>query len=193
MKCPSCSSAPLQPLNLESHLKASGCSACKGTWLSAADYWAWLEHHGDRLPEKAPEETPIEAAGSQKAKLCPCCKRIMLRYKVGHGLNFAVDQCGHCNGVWLDENEWDALKQRNLHDEIHLMFSAAWQSDLRKSEAQKLLSNIYAEHFKEDYDKVQEIKSWLSAHPEKERILDYLANKDPYSLGRSDAWVSTKL
>lgn len=182
MKCPSCSHAPLQPLNLESHLKASGCPSCKGTWISAKDYWTWLEQHGDRLPEKEPEGTPVEAADTQKAKLCPCCQRIMLRYKVGHGLSFAVDQCGHCNGVWLDANEWDALKQRNLHDEIHLIFSAAWQSDLRKNEAQKLLGSIYTEHFGTDYDKVKQIKSWLSSHPEKARILDYLANKNPYSI-----------
>ena len=106
----------------------------------------------------------------------------MLRYQVGHTLDFAVDQCGHCNGVWLDPDEWKALKQRNLHDEIHLIFSAAWQSQRRKDEAQKLLSGIYAESFGTDYDKIRQVKAWLDAHPERRRIIDYLFNSDPYSI-----------
>lgn len=80
-----------------------------------------------------------------------------------------------------------------MHDEIYLIFSAAWQADLRNHEVQNLLSSIYAEYFGEDYEKMKAIKAWLSNHAEKGRILDYLTNKDPYSLGRSDAGVSTKL
>ena len=184
MKCPSCSSAPLQPLSLESHLKAAGCNNCQGHWLSAKNYWDWLEQNGDRLPEKEPEGSSLTSADTQKAKLCPQCQHIMLRYKVGHGLDFAVDQCGHCNGVWLAANEWDLLKQRNLHDEIHLIFSAAWQVQLRKEDAKAVLTDIYEEHFGNEYERIKQIKSWLNSHPEKTRILDYLTNLDPYMISR---------
>jgi Zn-finger nucleic acid-binding protein len=182
MKCPSCSGSPLASIRLDSQLKASTCSACEGKWLSANDYWAWLETHGQTLPEKEPEGLPIEVADSQQAKLCPDCKCIMLRYKVGHGLNFRLDQCGSCHGIWLDAQEWEALAQRNLHDEIHLIFSAPWQSQVRKEEAQQVLNTLYQDRFQADYDKIKQIKAWLSTHPEKARIMDYLTNPDPYSI-----------
>lgn len=182
MKCPSCSASPLQPLNLESELKASGCVSCEGRWITAKNYWDWLDRHGDRLPEKEPDGVPIQPSDSQHAKLCPHCRRIMLRYKVGHGLSFTVDQCGSCNGVWLDADEWEALKQRNLHDEIHLIFSAAWQSQIRKDRGRKMLCDIYTERFGIDYEKVKQIKVWLNNHPEKVHILNYLSNSDPYAV-----------
>ncbi|NEO87824.1 MAG: zf-TFIIB domain-containing protein [Spirulina sp. SIO3F2] len=184
MKCPACKGSTLQTIHLESHLKAAHCPACEGKWITADDYWHWLEQHGDTLPEKEPEGIPIKAADQQQAKLCPDCQRIMLRYKVGHGLNFRLDQCGSCNGIWFDANEWEALKQRNLHDEVHLIFSAPWQSQIRKDEARQLLEGIYAQTFQTDYAKVQELKTWLDPHPQRAAILDYLASLDPYSIQR---------
>ncbi len=185
MKCPVCKDTALQSTSLEEHLAASSCSTCAGKWLSSSDYWSWLEKHGDTLPEKPPEGTPIEAFDRQRAKLCPQCQRIMLRYKVGHDLAFLLDQCGNCNGIWFDKNEWEALKQRNLHDEVHLVFSAPWQAAIRKEEARKLLMSIYAESFQNDYEKIKQLKTWIENHPEKEKILHYLSDADPYSIGSS--------
>ncbi|MBT9313886.1 TFIIB-type zinc ribbon-containing protein [Leptothoe spongobia] len=187
MKCPVCSDSSLHITSLESRLNASCCSDCQGQWISANDYWTWLKHHGETLPEKEPDELPIQADDVQRAKLCPECKRIMLRYKVGHSLDFRLDQCGSCNGVWFDANEWEALKQRNLHDEVHLIFSAPWQSQVRKDEARKLLEAIYTEAFSDDYGKIKEIKSWIENHPEQEKILNYLSNEDPYEIGASNS------
>ena len=102
MNCPVCKNTPLQPTVLEQELKASSCDSCQGQWISAMDYWQWLDHHGETLPEKEPDSIPLEVADHQKAKLCPECRRIMLRYKVGHGLAFTLDQCSSCNGIWFD-------------------------------------------------------------------------------------------
>lgn len=182
MKCPVCKTASLKTAELESHLKAANCPKCEGTWIAATDYEHWLEKHGDRLPEKEPEGIAIAADDQQQAKLCPDCKRIMLRYKVGHGLNFRLDQCGSCNGIWFDTNEWDALKQRNLHDEVHLIFSAPWQAQVRQDEARQLLDGVYTQTFKADYGKIKDFKAWLDEHPERQAVLGYLASLDPYSL-----------
>ena len=182
MKCPSCPSSPLHLTDLASHLKASSCFSCKGKWIAASDYWTWLDRQGEALPEKTPDDIPLQVADTQKAKLCPRCQRIMLRYRVGHGLDFRLDQCGHCKGIWFDANEWEALAQRNLHDEVHLIFSAPWQSKIRKAEARQMLDTIYENSFQADYDKVKQIKAWLDTHPEKKRIIDYLNNPDPYAI-----------
>ena len=186
MKCPVCSASSLHLTRLESHLQALSCPDCEGKWISSSNYWAWLKHHDETLPEKEPNECPIQADDNQRAKLCPECKRIMLRYKVGHSLDFRLDQCGSCNGVWFDANEWEALKQRHLHDEVHLIFSAPWQSQVRKDEAQRLLATIYTDTFKDDYEKVKQIKTWIDDHPEQEKILNYLNNSDPYAIGSTN-------
>ena len=181
MKCPVCFSPTLKPIQLDSHLKALYCHNCEGKWLSAADYWDWLDKHGDTLPEKEPESLPIETADVQRAKLCPRCRRIMLRYQVGHGLTFALDQCDNCNGFWFDANEWEALRECNLHDEVHLIFSAPWQAQLRKTESRQFLESLYAQSFKDDYEKTKHIKAWIDQHPEKDMIQGYLTSADPYS------------
>ena len=169
MNCPVCKTTPLQSMTLEQQLKASSCSDCQGQWIGAVDYWQWLERHGETLPEKEPDSIPLEVADSQKAKLCPECRRIMLRYKVGHGLTFTLDQCSSCNGIWFDANEWDALRQRNLHDEVHLVFSAPWQAQVRREESRQVLAKLYTEWFQHDYDKIKTIKEWIEQHPQQEK------------------------
>ena len=185
MKCPVCKDTTLKSTRLESELKAATCASCGGKWISASDYWNWLDRHGETLLEKEPEEAPIEVSDNQKAKICPWCRHIMLRYKVGRGLNFTLDQCGNCNSIWFDRNEWEALKQRNLHDEVHLVFSAPWQDRIRKEETHQLLDSLYKKRFKEDYDRVRQIKDWIDNHPEKDEILAYLSSSDPYSISNA--------
>ena len=180
MTCPVCKNTPLKSTALEQQLKASNCSSCQGQWIGATDYWQWLERQGETRPEKEPDSIPLEVADHQKAKLCPECRRIMLRYKVGHGLTFTLDQCSSCNGIWFDANEWEALRQRNLHDEVHLVFSAPWQAQVRREEARQVLAALYTEWFEDDYDKIKAFKAWMADHPQREKILDYLASTDPY-------------
>jgi Zn-finger nucleic acid-binding protein len=181
MNCPVCKDVSLNTITLESDLPAVACDECGGNWISASKYWAWLENHGPALAEKQPEGEPIAATDVQHAKICPECRRLMLRYQIGHGLDFALDQCGSCNGVWFDKNEWEALKQRNLHDEVHLIFTAPWQTQVRKDERRRHLETIYARQFQGDYAEIKRIKEWVDAHPEKSRILAFFNDPDPYS------------
>ena len=180
MNCPVCKSHELKSVELDSKLSAFACDTCGGNWINSSRYWDWLKEHGPNLPEKSVEGETINVSDHQQAKLCPECRRIMLRYKIGHGLGFSVDQCAGCNGVWLDSKEWDALKSRNLHDDINLIFTEPWQSAARKEEAHQHLDAIYAKQFKQDYDELKRIKRWLDNHPERERIIAFLNDADPY-------------
>ena len=75
----------------------SRCPACEGHWISGRAYFDWLDSHGDALPERTYEGPEILIADTQLAKLCPECSRILLRYVVGHGTDFAIDHDN--NGV----------------------------------------------------------------------------------------------
>ena len=123
--CPVCNQSPLKKLNLEEGLAAKNCDTCCGHWLSRSSYMKWLKLQPEIVSEKPLSEFSLETNETQRAKLCPNCEKILLRYNIGHGLHFSVDHCGSCGGIWLDGNEWAILKKKGLHDEIHKIFSTS--------------------------------------------------------------------
>lgn len=142
------------------------CNKCRGRWLGSYHYWKWRDKQGKSLPElpKA-ERADLPVADSQAAKLCPECGHILIRYPVGYEIDFQLDRCGNCGGVWFDKNEWEVLESRNLHDDVHKIFSAVWQAAVRKETHEKTMQEFYREKFgAADYQKIQEIKSWINNH-----------------------------
>jgi Zn-finger nucleic acid-binding protein len=133
------------------------------------------------LPEKPYDGPEIEISDTQLAKVCPECSCLMLRYRVGRGTTFAIDHCGACSGVWLDRGEWDSLKGRNLHDEINAILTIPWQTQARREERRRNLDKIYAKQFGDSYGEVQRVRAWLDAQPNRDRVLAFLMDRDPYS------------
>ena len=143
MKCLVCNSEAIFEKVVEEKLKVKECKNCGGQWLPSSQYYPWLEHHDQILPELQYSDITYEVNDSQNAKICPDCGRILLRFKVGHGLQFSLDHCSNCNGVWFDKNEWKALVDRNLHDELPRIFSTEWQRHIRKEERAKYFDEVY--------------------------------------------------
>lgn len=181
MNCPVCKTSDLSAIELEEDLPVHVCADCDGHWISGRGYHDWLQRRGETLPERAYEGPEITVGDTQQAKICPECSRILLRYNVGRGTGFAIDHCGACNGVWLDRGEWDALKGRNLHDEVNRIFTAPWQSQARREERRQNLDHIYARRFGDDYDEIKRVRQWLESHPERDRLLAFLTDSDPYA------------
>jgi Zn-finger nucleic acid-binding protein len=177
MQCPSCKSGLLVANVSGEGLRSRVCNQCEGRWISSTDYWKWLEQHGERLPEsdRGGEELVLE--DSADPKICPDCGHIMFKYQVGHGLGFKLDHCDACNGVWFDRNEWDVLKSRNLHDEVHLVFSAPWQSEVKAEERARAFEILHRAKFGEDYERLKEFKRWIDGHEQRSSILAFLASQ----------------
>ena len=180
MHCPACKTNTLRPSSLDNQLPAQHCSTCDGNWLNADQYFAWLDQQPARLSEKPYEGPTLELADTQHAKLCPSCMRIMLRYEVGHDTQVTLDQCAACDGIWLDHHEWEALKGRNLHDEIHLVFTAPWQSQVRKDASKARLTSIYQQRFGEHFSELKRLHDWLHQQPNKSDMLSFLSKPDPF-------------
>jgi Zn-finger nucleic acid-binding protein len=176
MLCPVCKTEPLRNERLEGNLWTSRCGRCGGQWLKAEDYWRWREVQGDKLPEKpAGEAVPLPVCESNRAKLCPNCGHILTRYKVGHDLPFTLDRCGSCAGIWFDRNEWESLKSRNLHDAVHMVFSDAWQAQIRHAEHARARERWLLERFGEnDLAELRRIRDWINAHPKAIEIRAFL-------------------
>lgn len=108
-------------------------------------------------------------------KDCPECRHRLTRYKVGHGLNFFIDRCAYCGGVWLDRYEWEVLKGHHLHDHIDFVFSQSWQADVKREGQDEEQERRLIERFGEDdLAEIRRIKAWLEAHPKRHELMAFL-------------------
>ncbi len=179
MMCPVCKNIGLEPATLEKELPASICPKCGGTWISFGQYWTWLEKHGPHLAEKSSAGPCSPVQDSKGVKICSECGGILLKYHVGHELPFAIEQCGKCKGIWLDKSEWDVLKAKNLHDEIHLILQTDWQKAIRREEYEHTVEQTYKNRFgPEIYAEIKRIREWLARQPERQALLAYLTESE---------------
>jgi Zn-finger nucleic acid-binding protein len=180
MNCPVCQSEVLVESNLEENLPSFACANCGGNWIRGREYWRWLEKHGHNLPEiNEPAQDQLRAEDAAM-KPCPECAFTMFKYKVGHGLEFHLDQCMGCKGIWFDQNEWELLRARNLHDDIHALFTAPWQAEATREERKRRLEHMYIRKFgAEDYAEIKRVRAWLGEHKYKHELLAYLTDPDP--------------
>jgi len=175
MKCPNCINVSLLPKLLEKDLKSLHCESCEGRWIPSSWYEDWLQYHKDDVSGQAFSDVNLDVKDAKQAKLCPECRRILVRYKVGHGVDFGLDHCGGCNGVWLDKNEWESLKLRDLHDELNKIFTVPWQQSIFEEEQRNALDKLYRSKFgDDDYAKAKEVKAWLDSHQSKQALLAFL-------------------
>ncbi len=122
----------MQRITLEDGLIAFQCPESEGVFLPIQSYFRWLSRQSERLPHLPVSDTsPEEVAGDvESAKICPETGLIMQRFKVGHGFSFYLDR-SPSGSIWFDKGEWEALRERQFHDELHLIFTAPWQRDIR--------------------------------------------------------------
>ena len=101
----------------------------------------------------------------QRALICPESGRLLLRYRVGHGLQFHLDRSPATGGVWLGRGEWEALKSKGLHTEMHLIFTAAYQRNIRSEQYGQRMEQTFRDRIGEpDFPRVVEIKKWVVAN-----------------------------
>lgn len=180
MNCPVCVSSKLVSKDLETNLTSMACNNCGGNWIAGATYWKWLEDHGPNLPERPADTEGLTLKEPGRYIDCPECRFRMVKYLVGRGLNFTVDHCEGCKGIWLDRNEWEILKRRNLHDDLNSMLTEFWQATAKREARMKSLEQIYIGRFGEkDYAEIRRVRSWMDKHPQKQYLLAFLTDRDP--------------
>lgn len=183
MKCPLCKTPELQMMDVEVGLTLYNCPQCRGNLVKGAEYWKWLEQHGPNLPERSAEYGKLSLAEPGIHIDCPECRFRMVKYLVGHGLSFTLDHCEGCKGVWFDRNEWEALKERNLHDDLHSMLTSFWQNAAHKEARKKRLEQIYIARFgPDDFAEIARVRAWLEARANKQHLIAFLTDNDPFDL-----------
>jgi len=183
MNCPVCKSSELVTKDLEPNLSSRQCPSCLGNWIDGREYFKWLERHGSDAAERVHDVETLALAEPGLPIDCPECRFRMVKYLVGRGLPFTIDHCHGCKGIWLDGNEWEALRKRNLHDDLNLMFTSFWQTEAQRLARKKKLEQIYTGRFGEDdYAEVKRIRYWLEGKTNREGLIAYLIDKDPYDV-----------
>ena len=156
----------LQPKEIEPGLSAYECPKSGGVWIPLQSFLAWKETHPDAEPH--PEGyAPVADDSKQRALLCPESGRVLIRYRVGHGLHFHVDRSPETGGMWLDKGEWEALKSKGLHTQLNLVFTASYQRHVREEAYEESLERAFRERIgADDYEKIAGFRSWIATHPE---------------------------
>lgn len=187
--CPACRDAKLEPAQLEPLLPTHRCQRCGGHWIGGEHYRRWLEHP-DRRPDHANVQTTGDLHDSTRAMICPDCGKLLARYRVGHGLDFFIDRCAGCGGVWLDAHEWEALGRSGLQDRIHLVFSTAWQAQIVRQQQQRAADQLLIDRIgPKDFDRLKSLTEWIESHPHEREIAAYLLEHlraiEPHRAGAS--------
>ncbi len=176
MKCPVCKDQVMSSKPLEANLSAHACGQCSGKWIASFQYWKWKDISGKSLLSScAGSEDSLPVEDRTQAKLCPECGHFLRRFPVGEGLGFGLDHCGNCGGTWFDANEWESLKSRGLHDDVHKIFSEVWQNRIRSEEHAAAIETFYKEKFGEEgYRKAKDLKAWIDTHPNNVELRAFL-------------------
>lgn len=183
MNCPVCKSTELTQNQLDANLTSQQCPSCRGNFIDGKEYWDWVEAHRSDLAERVHESETLSLAEPGLPIDCPECRFRMVKYLVGRGLTFTIDHCHGCKGIWLDGNEWEALKKRNLHDDLNLMFTSFWQTEAQRETRKKKMEQIYNSRFGEDdYAEIKRIRYWLDTKMNREELLAFLIDKNPFEV-----------
>lgn len=171
---------PLKKVTLEEGLTAYQCQQSQGVYIPLEQYWNWIAKQPERLehlPKPTSETDEVSAtvvAEESEVKLCPETDTIMLRFKMGNGFDFYVDR-SRTGGVWLDAGEWEALRERQFHDEIHLVFTEPWQRKAREEAIKQNTQERLEERFESELlGEMDAIKAKLRNHPYRAYALAYL-------------------
>lgn len=177
MKSPVFSDAEMQVREIEPGLTVFECPKSGGLWIPLQSYTAWHENHPSRQSDpSATSKAPVVADDAgRRVLICPESGRLLLRYRVGHGLPFHIDRSPVTGGIWLDRGEWEALKSKGLHTSLHLIFTAAYQRQVRSTEYDQSLNDTFRDRIgPEDFLKACDFVAWLCNHPKRRDICCFL-------------------
>ena len=182
MNSPIYCDTPMVPREIEPGLIAHECPRSGGLWILHQSFLRWkastpalAETPPDTGPESVADSGPVADDSANRTLICPESGRLLIRYKVGHGLHFHVDRSPVTGSVWLDKGEWEALKAKGLHSSLNLIFTYAYQREVRSEEYLQAFEETFRQRIgAEDFSKLKEIKHWIENHPKRRDMCCYI-------------------
>jgi len=110
MRCPSCSNC-LTRIKVWSYFIET-CSDCGGIWLEAENFGDFVR--GLAASQNVPSDV-VELFKrrdvlpphkiKEQTKLCPKCRKKLLKSNYAYDSNVILDKCPECGGIWADKGE----------------------------------------------------------------------------------------
>lgn len=174
MKCPSCKNSSLVPTKLADGLPGFGCPSCEGHLIEILSYRLWSERTSATAHESNHLE-PTAVSDSKQAMACPQCHKLMTKYSMSDSATNKIDLCGNCGRFWVDGGEWALLQSLNLDTSLTKIFNEPWQKAIREARVMAKHENQLRESLGDiEYEQLIQFREWVSTHPLKADILDYL-------------------
>ncbi|MFW2177296.1 MULTISPECIES: hypothetical protein [unclassified Moraxella] len=177
MFCYQCKTESLKPTKLDLGLPALRCEKCHGTHLDLLTYRAWSEDNASSIEADKQSDEPVvidELTNTENALICQHCHKFMLKYRINNEHNNTINVCHTCYDVWLDQGEWELLKQLKIQDKLTEIMSEPWQKDLREQAKEQAVSEHYHQLLGDDFERVSEFGKWLDSHPKRAEIRSLL-------------------
>ncbi|MEN8906105.1 MAG: zf-TFIIB domain-containing protein [Clostridiales bacterium] len=194
MNCPVCNKK-LKLVKLIDDLVSAICSNCDGKWINQSHFYRWknnltisklgknnsyTESKGIKEVETKKKIKNFKIIGKDefdlsRAKICPECEHILIKYRVSNYFDFHIETCGTCSGIWLDTNKWEIVYENNLHIELYNIFTDYWQKNIRDNQKSIYFDNLYNNRFGyTDFEKITNFKNWIDNKKNKREIIDFL-------------------
>jgi Zn-finger nucleic acid-binding protein len=176
LRSPVCPGAAMVLRELEPALFVHVCPRSSGMWIPLQSYLLWKSQPRHETEDGPTVETREPADDSRRPTLiCPESGRLLIRYKVGHGLPFHIEVSPETGGVWLDAGEWEALKSKGLHLELNAISTVSYQRKIRTEEHEEAVARTFRQRIGEDgFEKAAAFKQWLTSHPRRRHIRSFL-------------------
>jgi len=155
-------------------LPAQRCADCRGLLLSLAEYRPWRDQHFSELAAVDPAPLPGRETPSIVRK-CPCCGRLMERYRTGNAESFWLDFCPKCELVWFDVDEWERLEEAGLTPYLDTILTERWQKRIQSQRESAFRAELLRERFGDaTFAEIERIQGWLAQQPNRRDIVAYL-------------------
>lgn len=184
MQCTSCNNGELVSSTLDGSLICHTCSSCHGNWIKLNDYIDW---HNTQQPTQAVVDeigVEVDTVESSKALLCPETGSIMTKFRISSDTDHRLDWSNSAGAIWLDNGEWNLLKEKGVADKLNQIFSHEWQEKIVEQTARNTREARLVEKLGEDnYSRLKLVRTWLHEQSDEDKaiMISFLVSRDPFA------------
>lgn len=172
--CPRCKTVELRHALLMPNLPGHSCPKCSGVLVSLVAYRNWRENNAEHLPHKLSVDTRGVTEDLTELAHCTKCRGVMTKYRMSSTIPNRVDYCAHCDELWLDHAEWEALEAIVQAGHLTRIVTEPWQRHVHEEQRCSHKEQLMQEKLGPDFAKVRDFSDWLHNHPKRNEIIAYL-------------------
>ncbi|MBI5359596.1 MAG: zf-TFIIB domain-containing protein [Planctomycetes bacterium] len=135
MECPACK------ISMANHahgkLSIDVCEKCKGIWFDKDELSAFVNDLFKETTTAKSQNKPHAnlPAQEESERMCPVCRKPMVKFKYGSTSDITLDKCPSCKGIWTDAEEvfaiMDFIKKRRTNAKGKKLFSSCTKNVLK--------------------------------------------------------------